>query len=85
MLWVRNDRHGERIERCDSCQVFKSDAAAAKHCFKVCRQSDRLVFALQAAFSVLLNLKDRGYLSVGGRAVAGRAERELAAARRLGL
>lgn len=33
-LLVENDVHGVRIERCDACGRFKSDAAAHEHVFK---------------------------------------------------
>lgn len=39
-LLVENDVHGVRIERCDACGKFESDAAVHEHVFKAVSQTE---------------------------------------------
>ena len=45
-LLVENDVHGVRIERCDACERFKSDAEASEHVFRLANMHNELVEAM---------------------------------------
>jgi hypothetical protein len=48
-----NDEYGVRIEKCDACERFASDAEASEHVFNLASTCKELVAALEHAYERL--------------------------------